>query len=82
MGGVSVGYHQQRAEPPGSKAAMPDYAEGRSQALSDVVWRVEHAYQAFTRRVQAAETPGYPRFQGRKRYHSFTYPQVHLSPSG
>ena len=37
--------------------------------------RVERAYQAFFRRVQAGESPGYPRFQGRDRYHSFTYPQ-------
>jgi putative transposase len=26
--------------------------------------------------VQAGEKPGYPRFQGRDRYNSFTYPQV------
>ncbi len=28
------------------------------------------------RRVAAGEAPGYPRFQGRDRYKSFTYPQV------
>ncbi len=38
--------------------------------------RVERAYQAFFHRVQAGETAGYPRFQGRNRYHSITYPQV------
>src|SRR5258708_29287834 len=26
--------------------------------------------------MQAGEKPGYPRFQGKDRYHSFTYPQV------
>jgi putative transposase len=26
--------------------------------------------------AQRGETPGYPRFQGRERYNSFTYPQV------
>jgi putative transposase len=26
--------------------------------------------------VKNGETPGYPRFHGRDRYHSFTYPQV------
>jgi putative transposase len=39
------------------------------------VLRVERAYQAFFRRVKTGETVGYPRFQGRTRYHSFTYPQ-------
>ncbi len=33
-------------------------------------------FQAFFRRVQAGETPGYPRFQGARRYHSFTYKQM------
>ncbi len=32
-----------------------------------------HDYQAFFRRVKAGQTPGFPRFHGRDRYHSFTY---------
>jgi putative transposase len=44
--------------------------------LQDVLLRVERAYQAFYRRVQVGETPGYPRFQGSARYNSFTSPQV------
>jgi len=73
---VSVTYYQQWAELPGIKAALPEYAEVNSQVLQDVVLRVERSYQAFFRRVKAGETPGYPRFQGRHRYHSFTYLQV------
>ncbi len=38
--------------------------------------RLDKAYQAFFQRVAAGEQPGYPRFQGRDRYKSFTYPQV------
>ncbi len=74
--GVSVNYYQQKAELPGIKAAMPDYAEVNSQVLQDVVLRVDRAFQAFFRRAKAGETAGYPRYQGRNRYHSFTYPQV------
>jgi len=74
--GVSVNYYQQKAELPGIKEAMPDYAEVNSQVLQDVVLRVDRAFQAFFRRVKSGETAGYPRFQGRNRYHSFTYPQV------
>jgi putative transposase len=76
MRGVTVTYYQQKAELPGIKEALPEYAEVNSQVLQDVVLRVERAYQAFFQRMQAGETPGYPRFQGRRRYHSFTYPQV------
>ncbi len=73
--GVSVGYYQQKAELPPIKAKMPEYAEVHSQVLQDVVQRVDRAFQAFFRRVKSGETPGYPRFHGRNRYNSVTYPQ-------
>jgi putative transposase len=73
--GRSATYYQQKAELPDLKAACPEYAEINAQVLQDVILRVERAFHAFFRRVQRGETPGYPRFQGRGRYHSFTYPQ-------
>jgi len=73
---ASVTYYQQKAELPDIKEAMPEYGEVNAQVLQDVVLRVDRAYQAFFRRVKAGETPGYPRFHGRDRYTSFTYPQV------
>jgi putative transposase len=73
--GVSVGYYQQKAELPPIKAEMPEYGGVHSQVLQDVVQRVDRAFHAFFRRVQAGETPGYPRFHGRNRYNSLTYPQ-------
>jgi putative transposase len=76
MRGVSVSYYQQKAELPSIKVAMPEYAEINAQVLQDVILRVEHAYHAFFRRIKAGETPGYPRFRGRNRYNSLTYPQV------
>ncbi|MGZ6390078.1 MAG: RNA-guided endonuclease InsQ/TnpB family protein [Ktedonobacterales bacterium] len=68
-------YYQQKAELPDLKAACPEYAEVNAQVLQDVILRVERTYQAFFRRVKNDESPGYPRFQGAGRYHSFTYPQ-------
>ena len=61
---------------PDLKAAFPDYAEVNAQVLQEVLRRLEKTFQAFFRRVQEGETPGYPRFQGADRYNSFTYPQV------
>jgi putative transposase len=72
---VSVGYYQQKAELPGIKTEMPEFCEVHSQVLQDVVQRVDRAFQAFFRRVKAGETLGYPRFHGRGRYNSMTYPQ-------
>ncbi len=37
--------------------------------------RLDKTYQAFFRRLKTGQTPGFPRFQGRNRYHSFTYKQ-------
>jgi putative transposase len=73
--GRNATYYQQKAELPDLKAACLEYAEVNAQVLQDVILRLERAYQAFFRRVKAGETPGHPRFQGKGRYNSFTYPQ-------
>jgi putative transposase len=41
---------------------------------TDVIKRLDKAFQAFFRRIKSGEKPGYPRFKGRNRYSSFTYP--------
>jgi putative transposase len=38
-----------------------------------VLARLDKTYQAFFRRVKAGEKPGFPRFKGRNRWHSFTF---------
>lgn len=72
---VPVNYYQQKAELPDLKAACPEFAEVNAQVLQDVILRVERAFQGFFRRLKNGEEPGYPRFHGRNRYNSFTYPQ-------
>jgi putative transposase len=72
---VSLHYSHQANELPDLKAECPDYAEVHSQVLQDVLHRLERALRDFFRRIREGEKPGYPRFQGRNRYHSFTYPQ-------
>jgi putative transposase len=72
---VAVSYYQQKAELPDLKRACPECAEVHAHVLQDVILRVERAYQAFFRRLQAGEHPGYPRFQGAGRYTSLTFPE-------
>ncbi|WIG61758.1 MAG: Mobile element protein [Ktedonobacterales bacterium] len=73
--GKSATYYQQATELPDLKTACPDYTEVNAQVLQDALRRLDKTFAAFFRRVQHGETPGYPRFQGENRYHSFTYPQ-------
>jgi hypothetical protein len=45
-----------------------------SAANPYVLFRLEDGFKAFFRRMKNGEKPGYPRFQGRHRYNSFTSP--------
>jgi len=45
-----------------------------SPVLQDVLRRLAKGMKAFSRRLREGHTPGFPRFQGRDRYNSFTYP--------
>jgi putative transposase len=73
--GKRATYYQQKAELPDPKVDLPEYTGVHSQVLQDVLLRLDRAFQAFFCRMAAGEEPGYPRFQGRGRYTSFTYPQ-------
>jgi putative transposase len=73
--GVSITLAGQSAQLPDIKEVRPEYRDVQSQVLQDVLTRLDRAFQAFFRRVKAGEAPGYPRFQGSNRYHSFTYKQ-------
>jgi len=70
---ISVKRYAQELELADIRAEYPEYAAIHSHVLQDVLARLDKAYQAFFHRLQAGEKPGYPRFQGRNRWHSFTY---------
>ncbi len=72
----TVDYYDQKAELPILKAGeRPALKLVHSQVLQDVTLRLRNAFAAFFRRVQSGEAPGYPRFKGKGRYTSLTYPQ-------
>jgi putative transposase len=73
--GVSLSFEDQCAELPGCKAVRPELVSVPSQVLQDVVRRVNLAFDAFFRRLEDQEKPGYPRFKSRFRYHSLTFKQ-------
>ena len=73
---ISVNFTKQSEQLPDIKEVRPEYRDVNAQVLQDVLHRLDKAFADFFRRVKAGEQPGYPRFQGRNRYNSFTYPQV------
>jgi putative transposase len=69
---VSLTRSQQEAELKAIRAELPEYAAIHAHVLQDVLARLDKTYQAFFRRLANGEKPGFPRFQGRTRWHSFT----------
>ena len=58
------------------KQKYPFLANAFSQSLQNVSTRLDLAFRAFFRRIKQGQKPGYPRFRGKFRYDSFTYPQL------
>jgi len=62
-----INYYDQKLDLTATKT--PYQKEVHSQVLQDVIKRVDRSFKNFFNGF------GYPRFQGRDRYNSFTYPQ-------
>jgi putative transposase len=71
-----VDWYETKRALPLLKDRRPSLKLVHSQVLQNVTERVELAFKAFFRRVKAGESEvGYPRFKGKGRYDSITYPQ-------
>jgi putative transposase len=69
--GVSISRYQQEAELKTLRAEMPEYGALHSHVVQEVLARLDKTYHAFFRRGAKGEQPGFPRFHGKDRYHSF-----------
>lgn len=72
--GKSISYYDQQNVLPEIKAARPELVELGSHALQQTLRRLDLAFQAFFRRAQAGQTPGFPRFKASARFSGFCYP--------
>ncbi len=71
----SISYYDQQNDLPEIKREIrEEYQDIAAHVLQDVLRRLDRAFQAFFRRCKNGQVPGFPRFQGRNRYDSFTYP--------
>jgi putative transposase len=71
-----VSYYEQKRDLPEIKDLREEYKDIHSQVLQDVLLRLKRAFDGFFRRIEQGQGPGFPRFRGRNRYNSFTYPQA------
>ena len=72
----SINYYNQANQLKEIKTFDDELRGIHSQVIQDVLRRVEKAYKNFYRRVKKKERKaGFPRYKGRNRYDSFTYPQ-------
>lgn len=70
-----VSYNQQQNDLPEIKHEIrQEYQDIAAHVLQDVLRRLDKGMKAFYRRIREGQTPGFPRFKGRDRYDSFTYP--------
>ena len=73
---ISVNYYDQANQLSEIKAVRDDFNSVYSQVLQDVLKRLDKSFQGFFRRIKAKQTAGFPRFKGKNRYDSFTFPQA------
>ncbi|MEZ0347250.1 MAG: transposase [Thermus sp.] len=78
--GKTVGFYEQKRSLLEVRAALPEYKRIHSQVLQDVLQRVDRAFQGFFRRLKGRKgKAGFPRFKGKGRYDSFTFPQAYAT---
>jgi putative transposase len=73
--GRSASYYEQKRGLTKRRNDNPYLPQVHSQVLQDVALRLERAFERFFKRDKNGRKAGYPRFKGRNRYDSFTYPQ-------
>jgi len=56
------------------KQENPFLYDIHSQALQNINQRISYAFNNFYRRLKNKENPGFPRFKGKNRYDSITFP--------
>jgi len=71
---IHISYFNQQNALPALKKDLPELHVLGSHALQETLRRLDRAFQAFYRRCAKGQTPGFPRFKGKKRFDSFCFP--------
>jgi putative transposase len=74
MYGMRLNYYSQANQLKDIRRDRPDIAAVNFSMLQAVCRRAQRSFEAFFRRVNAGQEPGYPRFKSRSRWDSVTFP--------
>lgn len=69
----TVTFYEQSAQLTIDRQTHPYLSVTNAGSCHATLRRLDKAFQAFFRRVKAGETPGYPRFKGRNRFHTVEF---------
>ena len=72
--GKGLSLYDQQRELKEARDDDPELQYVPSHVCQDVLRRLDKAFISFFRRLSRGQKPGYPRYKGRDRYDSFTYP--------
>ena len=70
--GKSLSFYEQSRQLTEARAALPEVKSCLRTIQSDALERLDLAFQAFFKRLAKGQTPGFPRFKARDRYHTFS----------
>ncbi|GGA14417.1 hypothetical protein CYANOKiyG1_27970 [Okeania sp. KiyG1] len=71
-------YYSQKKDLVNTKDKFPEYKLIHSQVLQDCIKRVKLAFDRWLKTDKNGDKLGKPRFKGKGRYRSFTYPKIKL----
>src|SRR5215831_7211002 len=77
--GASLGYNEQSRHLTEART-LPEVKAHLRTVQQDALERVEEAFKGFFRRVRNGEKPGFPRFKGKDRYHTFSQQYEKIRP--
>src|SRR5215831_14251702 len=78
--GKAIGFYEQSRQLTQARNELPELKGVLRTIQSDALERLDEAFDAFFRRLKRGEKPGFPRFKGRDRYHTFSQKYEKVRP--
>jgi putative transposase len=70
----ALNYYDQANELKELRSELPEVAQLNFSATQDMLRRLDKSFKAFFRRIKGGGKAGFPRFKGRDRFDSITFP--------